>query len=155
MGKRAVSDHIKARNRGNAPKPPTPFQNARMEDLYFEIMDDIPAKDWSLRSVQILAAQAAQITMTLEQLQAELEENGSLLLEGSHGPKTHSHLNAINQLSGRLAGIMSRLKVLPQNDAREQQRKSKFEKSVSSETVRGSAGVADWREEARKRGHLK
>jgi hypothetical protein len=129
MGKRSIQKQREALAPRGYPEPAMPLNSEYAKAHYERILEDMPKHFWDKSSVNLLACQSAEISTQLERLNAVVAAE-DLIQPCSQGERAHPALVQIGALSGKLATLLGRLKVLPQADAHEMQRQAKYEQKT-------------------------
>jgi hypothetical protein len=153
--KRSIETDMRAMQTRTIPEPCVPLNSEESAGHYAALWSDIPSHEWHRRGVNMMVCQASELMAQIDRLNAELAK-APIMIESSQGEKAHPAFATMATLVGRLGTVLSRLKVTPQGDARENARQAKHEAARGTVAViSGSGGQRDWREEAKRRGHMK
>jgi hypothetical protein len=130
--RRSVSKTRKALEKVSITEPLLALTDPRAVQHYQGIVASLPSTVRDTTGARMLASDAAKCAQLLDDIDARIAADGLVTVEG----KAHPLLSARTATSSRLASILSRLKLVPQDDARELQRAGNFEQTMRAVTAR-------------------
>ena len=130
---RSIATTRKAMAEVSITEPLLALTDPRAVQHYQGIVSAMPATTRDTTGARMLASDAAKCAQLLDDIDAAIEADG-LVVDG----RAHPLLSARTATSSRLASILSRLKLTPQDDARELQRAANFEQTMRKATERAA-----------------
>lgn len=122
---RSIAREAAAFQRPELPLPPIPLSPEAL-GYYAEVLSGLPVQHHRSTVVRTLCTGMAQCMEEMKQASALIDREG-LVVAAPQGVKAHPAVGIRDAAAKRMAALASRLKALPQGDAREAQRQAAFE----------------------------
>ena len=140
-GKRALEQHAHATAKLNFPEPPVELSDPRVREYYNIILADMHQDHWNMGSTLVMVCSCAEQMHNLEKIQHEMA-NLPVHYESEKGYIAVNNLiPQIDKTAKNIVDILGRLKILPQGDARELQRKTKLRKYAAEDKAEKQAEI--------------
>lgn len=131
--KRSIATHVEALQPTAVDPAPIPL-NEKETEYYRQAMSSLPAATRRSHVTRGLAAAYAQALLEAEEASAIIAQEG-MTVRTPQGIKAHPCVLIRDRAHKRAAAIASRMKILPQGDAREVVRAAQFESAVRGSAV--------------------